>query len=81
MPVQPGLACVTVHDHAPDFSWQRNFQVRGDLVEEDGGWVLIPHRMIGGLELPPVVEAPALPVQRPQDAALLAHRKKNETRT
>jgi hypothetical protein len=54
VPVQPGLACVTVHDHAPDFSWQRNFQVRGDLVEEDGGWVLVPQRMVGGLELPPV---------------------------
>jgi len=54
VPVQPGLACVTVHDHAPDFSWQRNFQVRGDLVEENGGWALVPHRMVGGLELPPV---------------------------
>jgi hypothetical protein len=54
VPVQPGLACVTAHDHAPDFSWQRNFQVRGDLVEEDGGWVLIPQRMVGGVELPPV---------------------------
>jgi Pyridoxamine 5'-phosphate oxidase len=53
VPVQPGLACVTVHDHAPDFSWQRNFQVRGDLVEENGGWVLVPQRMVGGLELPP----------------------------
>ena len=50
----PALRCVTVHDHAPDFSWQRNFQVRGDLVEEDGGWVLVPQRMVGGLELPPV---------------------------
>ena len=28
----------------PEFSWQRNFQVRGDLVEEDGGWVLVPHK-------------------------------------
>ena len=54
VPVQPGLACLTAHDHAPDFSWQRNFQVRGDLVEEDGDWVLVPHRMVGGLELPPV---------------------------
>jgi hypothetical protein len=54
VPVQPGLACVTAHDHAPDFSWQRNFQVRGDLVEEDGAWVLIPQRMVGGVELPPV---------------------------
>jgi hypothetical protein len=31
----------------------RNFQVRGDLVDEDGEWVLIPHRLIGGFELPP----------------------------
>ena len=54
VPVQPGLACITAHDHAPDFSWQRNFQVRGDLVEEDGDWVLVPHRLLGGLELPPV---------------------------
>jgi Pyridoxamine 5'-phosphate oxidase len=54
VPVQPGRACLAAHDHAPDFSWQRNFQVRGDLVEEDGGWALVPHRLIGGLELPPV---------------------------
>jgi hypothetical protein len=54
LPVQPGLACLTAHDHHPEFKWQRNFQVRGDLVEQDGGWVLLPHRMIGGLELPPV---------------------------
>ena len=54
VPVQPGLACATVHDHAEDFSWQRNFQIRGDLVEENGGWVLVPHRLVGGLELPPV---------------------------
>ena len=81
VPVQPGLACVTVHDHAPDFSWQRNFQVRGDLVEEDGGWVLVPQRMVGGLELPPVSKLAALPDERPQDGALLAQGKKNETRT
>ena len=54
VPVQPGLACLTAHDHGEDFTWQRNFQVRGDLVEEDGGWVLVPHRLIGGLELPPI---------------------------
>jgi hypothetical protein len=53
VPVQPGLACLTAHDHAPDFTWQRNFQVRGDLVERDGGWALAPHRLIGGFELPP----------------------------
>ena len=54
VPVQPGLACITAHDHAPDFSWQRNFQVRGDLVEENGGWSFVPKRLIGGFELPPV---------------------------
>ena len=54
LPVQAGLACLTAHDHHPEFKWQRNFQVRGDLVEEDGGWVLLPHKMVGGLELPPV---------------------------
>jgi len=53
VPVQPGLACVTAHDHHPEFLWQRNFQVRGDLVEEDGGWALVPHKLIGGFELPP----------------------------
>jgi hypothetical protein len=54
VPVQPGLACLTVHAHDDEFNWQRNFQVRGDLVEEDGRWVLVPHRMVGGFELPPV---------------------------
>jgi hypothetical protein len=53
LPVQPGLACITAHDHHPRFVWQRSFQVRGDLVAEDGGWALIPHRLIGGFELPP----------------------------
>ena len=53
VPVQPGLACLTVHDHAPDFTWQRNFQVRGDLVERDGRWVLAPRKLVGGFELPP----------------------------
>jgi hypothetical protein len=53
VPWQPGLACVTAHDHSPDFTWQRNFQVRGDLVEEHGGWAVIPRKLIGGFELPP----------------------------
>jgi hypothetical protein len=53
IPVQPGLACLTAHDHHPDFLWQRNFQVRGDLVEEDDGWALVPHKLVGGFELPP----------------------------
>ena len=54
VPVQPGRACLVAHAHGPRFEWQTNFQVRGDLVEEDGGWALVPHRLIGGLELPPV---------------------------
>lgn len=52
-PVMPGLACLAAHDHDPDFKWQRNFQVRGDLVEQDGGWALSPHKLVGGFELPP----------------------------
>jgi hypothetical protein len=52
-PLQSGLACVTAHDHAPDFTWQRNFQVRGDLVPADGGWAVVPHKLVGGFELPP----------------------------
>jgi Pyridoxamine 5'-phosphate oxidase len=53
VPWQPGLACVAAHDHSPDFKWQRNFQVRGDLVEEDGAWAVIPRKLVGGFELPP----------------------------
>ena len=49
----PGRACVTAHDHHPDFTWQRNFQVRGDLVEDDDGWTLVPRKLVGGFELPP----------------------------
>ena len=37
----------------PTSTWQRNFQVRGDLVEEDGAWAVIPRKLIGGFELPP----------------------------
>lgn len=53
VPWQPGLACVTVHDHDEAFTWQRNFQVRGDLVEDRGGWAVVPHKLVGGFELPP----------------------------
>jgi Pyridoxamine 5'-phosphate oxidase len=53
VPVQPGLVCVCAHDHAPDFSWQRNFHVRGDLVEDEQGWAVVPHKVVGGFELPP----------------------------
>jgi hypothetical protein len=48
----PGKACLTAHAHGPDFRWQTNFQVRGDLVRDDSGWSLVPHRLIGGFELP-----------------------------
>jgi hypothetical protein len=52
-PLQPGLACLTAHTHAESFTWQRNFQVRGDLVEAEAGWVLLPHKLLGGFEVPP----------------------------
>ena len=52
-PLQPGLACLTAHDHDPGFDWHRNFQVRGDLVEHGDGWALVPHRVVDGFELPP----------------------------
>jgi hypothetical protein len=53
VPWQPGLVCVTAHDHPAKFKWQRNFQVRGDLVEEGGAWAVIPRKLVGGFELPP----------------------------
>jgi hypothetical protein len=53
IPAQPGRACLVAHDHDPEFRWQRNFQVRGDLVERDGGWAFVPHKLVGGFELPP----------------------------
>lgn len=53
VPLEPGPACLTAHDHAPDFSWQRNFQLRGDLVPSGDGWALLPHRLVGGFEMPP----------------------------
>jgi hypothetical protein len=53
IPLEPGLACLTAHEHAPDFSWQTNFQVRGDLVEHEGGWSVVPAKLVGGIELPP----------------------------
>jgi hypothetical protein len=52
-PLEEGAACLTAHDHEPSFRWQRNFQVRGDLVEEGGEWALVPHRLVGGFEAPP----------------------------
>jgi hypothetical protein len=52
-PLTPGLACLTAHAHAEDFAWQQNFQVRGDLVPDIDGWALVPHKLVGGFELPP----------------------------
>ena len=45
--------CVTAHDHDPELRWTRNFQVRGELTADAHGWVVVPHRMVGGFELPP----------------------------
>jgi hypothetical protein len=52
-PLRAGRACLTAHDHGEEFEWQRNFQVRGDLVEDGDGWALIPRKLVGGFELPP----------------------------
>lgn len=52
IPLQPGLACLTAHEHGEGFTWQSNFQVRGDLVFTDSGWGLVPHKVVGGFELP-----------------------------
>jgi hypothetical protein len=52
LPLLEGRACLTVHRHSPDFSWQRNVQVRGDLVPGEHGWRLLPRRVVGGFELP-----------------------------
>ena len=38
VPVQVGLACVTARDR---------FQVHGDLVDDERGWVVVPHRVLG----------------------------------
>jgi hypothetical protein len=40
VPVQPGLACVTASDR------DAGLQLRGDLVEEDVGWALVPHAVV-----------------------------------
>jgi hypothetical protein len=52
MPAVPTRACLTAHEHDPEFRWQANVQVRGDLVRENGGWSLVPHKFVGGFELP-----------------------------
>ena len=52
LPLLEGRACLTVHRHSPDFTWQRNFQIRGDLGRNGGGWRLVPRRLVGGFEIP-----------------------------
>jgi hypothetical protein len=52
LPLQPGLACLTAHQHSEQFTWQQNFQVRGDLVQDERGWSLVPHKLVGGFEAP-----------------------------
>ena len=52
MPAVPTRACLTAHEHDPLFRWQANFQVRGDLVRENGDWSLVPHKFVGGFEIP-----------------------------
>ena len=53
LPLAEGRACVTAHRHSPDFTWQENFQVRGDLATDDDGVLsLVPHKLVGGFELP-----------------------------
>jgi hypothetical protein len=54
VPLAAGRACLTAHAHVEDRAskfWQRNFQVRGELVSTDGGWVLVPHKLVGGFEV------------------------------
>jgi hypothetical protein len=52
IPLDEGLACLTAHIHAPEFAWQSNFQIRGDFVERDGEWVFVPHKYVGGFNVP-----------------------------
>jgi hypothetical protein len=53
LPLLEGRACLTVHRHAPDFTWQQNMQVRGNLTQSGDGWQLVSRRIVGGFELPP----------------------------
>lgn len=52
VPLDAGLACLAAHVHEPEFTSQTNFQVRGDLVERDGSWALVPHKFVGGFIVP-----------------------------
>jgi hypothetical protein len=52
-PLHQGPACVTAHAHDETFTYRENFHVRGDLVEDEAGWCVLPHRVVPGIELPP----------------------------
>ena len=53
LPILEGRACLTVHRHAPNFTWQQNMQVRGNLGRDENGLRLVPRKVVGGFELPP----------------------------
>ena len=48
-----GPACLTAHDHHELLHWTRNFQVRGELLQDRDGWLITPQRVLTGFELPP----------------------------
>ena len=52
IPLAEGRVCLTAHSHGPGFEWQEYFQVRGDLVRGETDWELVPHKLVGGFELP-----------------------------
>jgi hypothetical protein len=52
LPLLEGRACLTVHRHADDFTWQRNMQVRGNLERSADGLRLVPRKIVGGFEIP-----------------------------
>ena len=52
LPLTEGRVSLVAHSHGPNFEWQENFQLRGDLARDGDGWALTPHRLVGGLELP-----------------------------
>jgi hypothetical protein len=52
VPLDTGPACLTAHRHDERGSGWESFQVRGDLVERAGQWMLVPHRVIPGAETP-----------------------------
>jgi hypothetical protein len=54
LPLLPGPACVTAHDHDEKLAWSRSFQVRGQLLGDRHGWTVTPHQVVDGFELPPV---------------------------